>query len=75
MNTPARTAKSDLVLGVLAVALLCLPLPVLLTVDAQDFARLALLAVLVVPPVGFLAIAHRRLGAREMRTESMRVRR
>jgi hypothetical protein len=75
MNSRMRTAKPDLVLGALAGALLLLPLPTLLTVGAEDVARLGLLALLVVPPVIFMAIAHRRLGNREMRTEAVRIRR
>lgn len=73
MDTPSRPANADLALGALAAALLLLPLPALLTVGADDLARLGLLALLVGPPVGFLVIAHQRLGRREMRNEAVRI--
>lgn len=76
MNTPSRAAASaDLILGGLAAALLLLPLPALMSVDDGDLARLGLFTLLVVPPVVFMGIAHRRLGRREMGAEAVRVRR
>jgi hypothetical protein len=75
MHMPTRISSADLILGGLAAALLLLPLPALLTVDSGDLARLGLLAMLVVPPVAFMAIAHRRQGRQEMRTEAVRIHR
>jgi hypothetical protein len=75
MISPPRFGKPDLVLGVLAGVLLLLPLPALLTVGAEDLARLGLFALLVVPPVVFVTISHRRLGRHGMRSEAVRIRR
>lgn len=75
MISPPRFGKPDLVLVALAGALLLLPLPALLTVGTEELSRLGLLAVLVVPPVVFMTISHRRLARHEMRSEAVRIRR
>jgi hypothetical protein len=75
MISPPRFGKPDLVLGALAGVLLLLPLPALLTVGTADLARLGLFVLLVVPPVVFMTISHRRLGRHGMRSEAVRIRR
>ena len=75
MQTPRRIATTDLMLGAVAVALVLLPLPALMTVDADDLARLGLLTGLFLPPAVLMGIARQGPARPEMRTEAVRARR
>lgn len=57
-----RGAVVDLVLLTVAAALLLLPLPAIMGASLDDLMRLALLGVLVVPPVGSLMFVQKRFG-------------
>ena len=75
MNEPSARAHPDVILGLVAAALVVLPLPALAAVGAQDLFRLLLFAAGATPIAVYAGIACRGCRHGEMRAERVRIRR